>query len=281
MSDGPWKRGWKDWWSVGRGWFVRAIFMSGIGAAIGYSLGPRMLAHYPPWVGGLVAGGGAALLWGALTLVASFIRAPGKSLKEKDAAVELANARVRELEANRPRLSACLHEEAERPGNLWLAVTNKGAPAKVWAAITVSGDTTKPCSGVDAIWRHVQAGRCDLGTGETRYITLAVMWAAKLVPQTFNWHVPFNENGEERTTSSKRDGPQTSPEYNPKTDPLASRQRVILEVFSTLASLLPPIRCTVVLLGCDAWEDLTGVGVCDPSILAPPPADPPSSTASG
>jgi hypothetical protein len=188
---------------------------------------------------------------------------------------------VERLKAGRPRLRACLHEETEQPGNLWLAVTNDGAPAEVWATITVTGDTTKPCSGADAIWRYIQAGRCDLGTGETRYIKISVMLSSgKIMPQTFVWHVPFIADGEECTTCSKHDGDRTSADYNPKTDPLASRQRVTLQVFSTPASLLPAIRCSVVLVGCDAWEDLTGVGVCDPSILVPPPADPPSSTAS-
>ena len=217
--------------------------------------------HLPPWAGWTLA---------VLAVVTAQYLAWSKVRDER----ERAQSEVERLKAERPLLVGCLHEETEQPGNLWLAVTNGGAPAKVWAAITVAGDTTKPCSGVDAVWRHVQVGRCDLGTEETRYIKLAVMLpSGRIMPQTFNWHVPFIAEGEECSTFSKRDGGRTSADYNPKTDALASRQRITLEVFSTPASLSRPIRCNIVLVGCDAWEDLAGVSVCGPSIPAPPPAD--------
>jgi hypothetical protein len=68
MSESPWKRGFKDWWFVGRGWFVRALCMAVIGAAI-VLLGRRVMAHWPQWLVGLVAGGGAAFSWGLVTLI--------------------------------------------------------------------------------------------------------------------------------------------------------------------------------------------------------------------
>lgn len=98
MPQGNWKLGFTDWWSAGRGWLVRGLSMSAIGAVIGYGWGPLMLAHLQPWAAGLVTGAGAALLWGVLTLVVSFVRTPGKLLKERDAELATAKARIQELE---------------------------------------------------------------------------------------------------------------------------------------------------------------------------------------
>jgi hypothetical protein len=92
-------RGCKDW--SGRGWLVRALCMGALAVAIGHFLGPRVLALYPPWVGNLAAGAGAAILWGLITLIASLLKAPGRLLRERDAIIEAANARIRELEADR------------------------------------------------------------------------------------------------------------------------------------------------------------------------------------
>jgi hypothetical protein len=99
VSESPWKRGFKDWWSVGRGWIVRAVAMAAIGAGIGWLWGPLMLAHLQPWAAGLVVGVAAALLWGLVTLVATWIETFGKIIREKGAQLTTCEIRIRDLEA--------------------------------------------------------------------------------------------------------------------------------------------------------------------------------------
>jgi hypothetical protein len=94
MPESPWSQGWEDWWSAGRGWFVRALSMAAIGAGIGWRWGPLMLAHLQPWAAGLVVGAGTALLWGVLTLVVSFLKAPAKIIAERDAVIEVEKATI-------------------------------------------------------------------------------------------------------------------------------------------------------------------------------------------
>ena len=105
-----------------------------IGAAVGYFWGPRVLAHYPPWVGGLLAGGGAALVWAVGTLIASLLESPGKVIGERDATIKSKDARIQELEAlresdvaKRPNLNAEFLEEHRA---VRLKVYNSGGAAE-------------------------------------------------------------------------------------------------------------------------------------------------------
>jgi hypothetical protein len=222
-----------------------------------------MLAAYPPWIGGLVAGGGAAFIWGTLTLIASFLKAPGKAIAEKNVVIDLANTKIRELEANRPRLSACLYEDS---GQLLLSVTNAGAAAWVWATVNVSGNTLRQRSSVSAVWKHIAEDRSKLTMHETRDIIIAErkrddqQWASL----KYYWYVPFIENGNRSETRPLSASVPSHPGFDSKLDPEARaiRQDVSITVLSDPISLEPPIHCVLALVGCDMWEDVSGVQVC-------------------
>jgi hypothetical protein len=63
----------------------------------------KMTAHWPMWAPGFIAAVGASLLWGVLTFIGSLVKAPGKLLKERDDAIEIANAKL--TSAKQARLS--------------------------------------------------------------------------------------------------------------------------------------------------------------------------------
>jgi hypothetical protein len=272
MPEGPWKRGWKDW--SGRGWLLRSVGLPLIGFGIGYLVG--LMAHWPPWVAGLIGAIGAPLVWGLATLAISFLKSPGKVIGERDSAIAAAETRIRELEASRPRLSACLREDETR---LLLSVTNAGESAWVWATIAVSS-TRAPRSGVSAIWRHTPKDRSRLTMHETRDIVVAERRRddERWNQLKYYWYVPFIEDGQRVETRSLEPAIPSYPGYDSSVDPDARtvRQDVRISVVSDPPSLEPPIYCTIALIGCDMWE-AQGVPTCP---QPPPPADLPRSTAS-
>jgi hypothetical protein len=246
-TQGIWERAWKDW--SGRGWLVRTLCMGALAVAIGYFLGPRMaLAHYPPWVGNLVAGGGAALAWAVLTFIIALAKAPGRLLRE-------ANAKIRAMESIRPRLSACLRRDSRR---VFLVIKNDGAIANVSAKISYSG----ALNGADAAWSTRPDREYRMGNGDSGMISVARKDSYSATMEW--WCVQHLANGRKDDV---------------RCDPAIPRPQVAISVFSEPESLEPPIRCTFTLLaGGRAVEELTGVNWCADASPSPPPADPPSST---
>jgi hypothetical protein len=62
------------------------------------------------WAPGFIGGVGALLLWGVLTFTISLLRAPGKLLKERDKALEIANAKILHLDCISQQLNEALRE---------------------------------------------------------------------------------------------------------------------------------------------------------------------------
>jgi hypothetical protein len=249
-NQGPLARAYRDW--SGRGWFWRTISIVLLAAAIGMEL-RRMMAQYPPWVSNTAAAAAAVLAWAVLTYIVSFIRIQ---------ATASANARIRELEEDRPRLSACLVDQGH---SLFLSISNAGAPAKVWASMTVAGDTSRRESDAFVTWKDLPGGRYieRIATGETRKLVIAEMQSAGPYDILYHWCVPFIF-GRERESSHSSTGsvPLFTPAPESNREPHLSRQKVTLKVFSDKTSLLPAIQCDITLVGCNRWESLSGVSVC-------------------
>jgi hypothetical protein len=147
MSEGPWKQGWEDW--SGRGWLVRSVCLPLIGFGIGWFLGPRLMAHYPAWVPGLIGAVGAPLIWAVLTLSVSLLKSPGKVLKERDNTIQSRDARIRELEltrdadfAKRPNLNVEILDDG--PFIARMKICNAGGAAERMDIKVDSDDSTLP-----------------------------------------------------------------------------------------------------------------------------------------
>jgi hypothetical protein len=283
MSESPWKRGWRNW--SGRGWFVRSVCLPPIGFGIGFLLGPRLMAQYPAWVPGLIGAVGAPFVWGLLTLVISLLKSPAETLAERDVELEIAKARIRELEDMRPRLSGCLNNQGNR---LYLKVHNEGAPADVWAKVSSIGDITRTLDNVDAVWRNELEARVRIGTGGDSEIIIAEMGrhgsheqrtSGEIVGDLiqgsdvlFYWFIPYISGGHRDSARSSQGGvPSVSGVYDARQDgeARAVRQRLTIKIFSDLPSSLPPIACEITLVGCDQYENLSGVPLCPALPLDP------------
>ena len=216
------------------------------------------MAHYPAWVPGLIGAVGAPLVWAALTLLISFLKAPGEIIGERDATIESANARIRELEAQCPRLSACLEQ---RGRTLLLVVSNDGATADVSAKITVAGDTLDPQSNATAAWRGESAGEVKIRTGDRKEIILAERRShAPGGRMSFHWAAAYFQAGALEWTRPARDAFPTQHPGGEQFIPYVQeiRQRVSVRVLSDQ----PPIEASITLVGSDLWDDLVGVPWC-------------------
>jgi len=255
-NQGPLARAYRDW--SGKGWFVRTISIGPLAAAIYYGL-QRMMPHLSLWV----STAAAVVAWAILTFTVSLIRVQ---------ATAQANARIRELEEDRPRLSACL---IDRGHTLFLSVTNTGAPADVWASIAITGDTSRPRPAGFATWkdipedvppskRHLER----IAKGESRTLVIAEMQSAGKYNILYHRYVPFILAGERESTHSAEGAVpcfySDPSNFEPVIDSSSSlsRQKVTLRVFSDKTSLSLPIQCDITLIGCDRWEKLSGVPLC-------------------
>ena len=272
MPDKILARAWKDW--SGRGWLIRTICMGAFAVFIGYKLGPHLkMAHYEPWVGNWLAGFLAAVAWGLATLLISALKAPGNIIKEKNQEINRAGDRIKELEATRPRLSACLADHSDA---LFLVISNDGAgAAEVSAKITISGDAMSPQTDAYAIWNNEPDGRerVRIDAGDQKMIL--VCEAGTEGQDFFHWYwfIPFISNGKKDRTRPFTGLFPSSRAWlgDDKAVPEEAqeiRQRVSLRVTSEPASLSPLIQCSITLVGYNHWEGLSGVALC-----AQPPTD--------
>jgi len=198
-------------------------------------------------------------------------QASDERLREKDQDLDAANTRIRQLEDLRPRLSACL---VDKRGRLLLSVFNAGATAKVSAKITITGDTQHPQENVAAVWANELGEEVTIATGDAKEILIAET-QAKGLTLLHLWAVPFYSVFGTRTATYSPGSPITSPSYNPRNDPevLAIRQRINIRVLSTPASLLPAVDFGITLVGCDIWENLSGVPICPWEPLSMDPSE--------
>lgn len=255
-----WGRAWEDW--TGRSWLLRTIALVLAGPGLRFAMERRMTLH--DLLVGALYGVTAALSWGLLTLIASLLRAPGKLLMERDQVIAKANTRIQELEAGHPRLSACLDDQQSA---LSLIISNDGAAsARVWAKITIMGDTLRPQNNAYAAWKHEPSGKetVEIAAGDHKEILIGQTDSADPSYFLFYWFVFFIRGGEQGHTHPSAGlwfsaGSQT---LAPEDPALEIRQRVSLKVFSDPASLSPAIQCSITLVGCDRWENLSGVSLC-------------------
>jgi hypothetical protein len=108
-----WRRAYADW--KGGNWLFRALVTATLALVATLLLSPmlgrwKMTAHWPMWTPGFIGTVGALLLWGVLTFTISLLRAPGKLLKKRDKALEIANAKILHLDCISQQLNEALRD---------------------------------------------------------------------------------------------------------------------------------------------------------------------------
>lgn len=108
-----WRRAFADW--KGGHWLFRALVTATLALVATLLLSRmfgrwKMTTHWPMWAPGFIGGFGALLLWGVLTFTVSLLRAPGNLLKERDKALEIANAKILPLDCISQQLKEAQRE---------------------------------------------------------------------------------------------------------------------------------------------------------------------------